>query len=116
MVKKNVHLVYIRNINTRDNEMLQKLSLITGGRSNASNLLLAGYLLVKKKNERIALRNKVVQLDAALAHKNDFLRKIKLKLEEIIDLEIRSNKMIRDRKQEFVKLLRQKSISPPQKI
>jgi hypothetical protein len=55
--------VFIRKLKAKDNRMLDVLRDLTGYKSNARNLLKAGYLLLERNKQIAELESKIVVLE-----------------------------------------------------
>lgn len=115
-------LIYVRNLKARDNDMLRKLKEFTGFKSNAKNVLLAGYKVLEQRDLIKKLQNEVRKLERKVEEYDDRFDFIRQETLHIIQAENKSiarrvklEKEIDKLKKRFIQDLKKKIKNVPRR-
>lgn len=104
---KKVSLIYVRNLDKEDNEMLNELKSLNGfGKSNATNVMRASYKFLELLKEIKILKQGLKKLEDDNNRKDNVYRAIKTEILDIIENEIKSAKLLAKQKVNFYKSLK----------
>jgi hypothetical protein len=104
---KDVHLIYVRNIGDRENQMLTQLRALPGYKtSNASNVMKASndFLKLKEEMKQVMALNAKLKRDNEM--KDDKYSEIKEGLKRLIESQEKEEKQMAKKRKEFVSILK----------